>query len=190
MNYLVTLLNHMIENKKTVSCAERRTSDQSDPSNYRGITVTPVVLKILEHVLNQRYNQILHKTQSKRQRCTSRSSSMGAAMILSECINEAQNKKEDLFFATLDVQKAFDVVDPDILLRKLYLDGIRGNDWMPLRDLYTDMMSSVKWEGHLFSPFIQKWNRKFVRTSRRFLLTSHYKRYNNPLLIQIEDRYT
>ena len=49
-------------------------------------------------------------------------------MTLTECINEACNIKKPLFVATLHVQKAFDVVDHEMLLRKLYLDGIQGGD--------------------------------------------------------------
>ena len=31
--------------------------DPTNPGNYRGITVTPVLLKVLEHVLNRRHNK-------------------------------------------------------------------------------------------------------------------------------------
>ena len=190
MNYLLTLLNHMTENTKVSPVLKEgllapvyKKGDKSESSNYRGITVTPVVLKILEYVLNQRHNQIFHKIRSKLQKgFTSGSSSMGGAMILSECINKAQNKNEPLFVETLDIQKAFDVVDHDILLHKLYLDGI----WLLLRDLYADMTSSLKWEGHLSSPFII---RQGVRQGS-VLSISYYKRYSNPLLIQIDDKYT
>ena len=72
--------------------------DKSNPSNYRGITVTPVILKILEHVLNERQNIILLESQSKLQKgFTAGSSSMGAALILTECINEAKNMRKPLF---------------------------------------------------------------------------------------------
>ena len=40
-----------------------------------------------------------------------------------ECINESNFQKKPLYVAALDVQKAFDVIDHDSLLRKLYLDG-------------------------------------------------------------------
>ena len=69
---------------------------------------------------------------------------MGAALIRTECINETKNKRKPLFVATLDVQKAFDVVNHELLLRKLYLDGITGNDWLLVRDIYKDMTPSVK----------------------------------------------
>ena len=73
---------------------------------------------------------------------------------MTECINEAKNKREPLFVATLDVQKAFDVVNHELLLRKLYLDGITGNDWLLVQDIYSDMTTSVKWESHLSAPFV------------------------------------
>ena len=60
---------------------------------------------------------------------------MNAAMILSECINESKLQKKPLYIAALDVQKAFDVVDHDSLLRKLYLDGISGDNWLFMKDL-------------------------------------------------------
>ena len=60
---------------------------------------------------------------------------MNAAMILSECINESKLLKKPLYTAALDVQKAFYVVDHDSLLRKLYLDGISGDNWLFMKDL-------------------------------------------------------
>ena len=48
------------------------------------------------------------------------------------------------------------------------------------------MTTSVKWESHLSSPFVI---RQGVRQGG-VLSMSHYKRYNNPLLIQIEVKYT
>ena len=116
--------------------------DPTDPGNYRGITVTPVLLKVLEHVVNSRHNEILETTQSRLQKgFTSGCSSLNAAPILTECINEPRNNKEELLFTTLDTQKAFDVVDHDSLLRRLYLDGIKGDDWLLIRDLYSDCSS-------------------------------------------------
>ena len=103
----------------------------------RGITVTPVLLKVLEHVVNSRHNEILETTQTILQKgFTSGCSSLNVALILTECINESKNNKEELLFTTLDTQKAFEVVDHNSLLWRLYLDGIEGDDWLLIRDLY------------------------------------------------------
>ena len=64
-----------------------------------------------------------------------------------------KNLKQDLLLTTLDTQKAFDVVDQNSLLRKLYLDGVHGDDWLLLKDLYSDCSSRVKWAGQLSDPF-------------------------------------
>ena len=111
---------------------------------------------------------------------------MNAAVILTECILESKNNKQDLLLTTLDTQKAFDVVDHNSLLRRLYLDGIRGYDWLLIRDMFSDCTSRVKWAG-LLSDTIDI--HQGVRQGG-VLSTSHYKRYNNPLLLQLEDHYT
>ena len=111
---------------------------------------------------------------------------MIAALILSECINEAKNTKTTLYMTALDAQKAFDVVDQELLMRKLYLDGIQGDDWLLIQDLYQGMTTCVKWKGFLSTPFLI---RQGVRQGG-VLSATHYKRYNNLLLLQLEDKYT
>ena len=93
--------------------------DRSDPANYHGITVTTVLLKVIEHVLNIRHNAKLDPSQLRLQKgFTSGRSSIDAALILSECIAEAKNERMPLIVATLDAQKAFNVVDHKLLLRR------------------------------------------------------------------------
>ena len=109
---------------------------------------------------------------------------MNAAMILSECINESKLQKKPLYVAALDVQKAFDVVDHE-QLRKLYLDGISGDDWLFMKDVYSNMTPKVKWDGFLSSPVII---RQGVRQGG-IPSAPHYKRYNNSFLIDVENRF-
>ena len=99
--------------------------------------MTPIYLKIIEHIINARHNMIFQETQSRLQKgFTPGCSSLNAALILSECILEARNNKQDLFVTTLDTQKAFDVVDQNSLLIKVILG------WYPWRRL-------VIIEGHV-----------------------------------------
>ena len=60
--------------------------------------------------------------------------------------------KQNLLLTTLDAQKAFDMVDHNSLLRRLYLDGVQGDDWLLIHELYMDCTSRVKWAGHLSDP--------------------------------------
>ena len=61
---------------------------------------------------------------------------------LNQCILESKNNMQDLLLTTLDIQKAFDVVDHNSLLRRLYLDGIHGDDWLLIQDMYADFLQS------------------------------------------------
>ena len=171
VEFLTAFLNYLISAKKVSAVLKEGTltpifkkGDTSDPGNYRGITVTPVLLKVLEHILNTRHNEIFLSTQSRLQRgFTEGCSSINAAVILSECILESSSNKQDLWLTTLDTQKAFDVVDHNSLLRRMYLDGIHGDDWLLVKDLYTDCSSRIKWAGGLSHPI----NIKFTRCPSR-----------------------
>ena len=99
----------------------------------------------------------------------------------------SKNNKQDHLLTTLDTQNAFDVVDHIALLRGLYLAGIHGDDWLLIPDMYTDCTSRVKWAGLLLDTIdIQQG----VRPKGGVLSTSHYKRYNNLLLLHLEEHYT
>ena len=187
VTFVTGLVNHMIESK-TVSIVLKegiltpvyKKGGSTDPGNYRGITVTPVLLKVLEHILNNRHNKILEETQSRLQRgFTSGCSSLNAAVILTECILESKNNNQGLLITTLDTQKAFDVVDYNSLLHRLYLDCIQGDDWLLIRDMYTDCSSRVKWAGLISDPInrvgyrLQKPYRGIPRYSATYRGTYH-----------------
>ena len=70
-----------------------------------------------------------------------------AALLVSEAKAEACQNNEPLFLATLDTQKAFDVVHHTILLDKLLNKEIRKDIWLIIKDLYSDISSKVKWFG-------------------------------------------
>ena len=73
--FLTGMLNCLIRSKAVSVVLKEglltpiyKKGDPTDPGNYRGITVTPVLLKILEHVVNSRHNEILETTQSRLQK--------------------------------------------------------------------------------------------------------------------------
>ena len=136
--------------KEAILTPVHKKGDAANPSNYHDISVTPVIMKVTEHILSNRHNPTLQLTQSKLQKgFTEKTSTMNAAMILSECINEFKLQKKTLYIAALDVQKAFDVVGHNFLLWKLYLDGISGDNWLFMKDLFSNMTAKVKWDGFL-----------------------------------------
>ena len=161
--------------KEGINTPIYKKGESSNQGNYKGITVTPVILKVLEHVLNFRHNKILNPTQSRLQReLTKGFSSLNAAVIVTECIQESKNVKQNLLSTTLDVQKAFDVVDQNSLLRRLYLDRIQGDDWLLIQDMYTDCSSRDKLAGLLSDPVNL---RQGVRQGG-VISTSHYRTHS------------
>jgi hypothetical protein len=52
---------------------------------------------------------------------------------------------QDLELLTVDAEKAFDSVNHDIMLNKLYHDGITGDMWLLPRNIYDGLVLKVKW---------------------------------------------
>jgi hypothetical protein len=48
-----------------------------------------------------------------------------------------------------NAEKAFDKLNHEILFNKLYRNGIEGNMWVLLRNMYREMTTQVKWDNHL-----------------------------------------
>jgi hypothetical protein len=122
------------------------------PTNYRGITIIPVIGKLFELVIVNRVSTIFKEAQSTLQRgFTEKVAPLFAAFVLCETINEHADTKNNLHVAMLDAEKAFDKVSHTSLFRKLALLGIPMECWRVLRDWYKDLRSSLRWNGVLSS---------------------------------------
>ena len=98
------------------------------PDSYRRITVTSILGKILEKILMIPLKSTLSPTQSSQQRGFSDASSSNcAALVISEAMLEATNKKCPLYITYLDASKAFDVTSHPSVFTKLFNRGVEGN---------------------------------------------------------------
>lgn len=157
--------------------------DKLYPENYRGITVTNVLSTLIEGILKDLIEPKLLETQSRLQRgFTTNTPSLNAAFIVSEASQAYKELSNDLVLLTLDAQKAFDKVHHEILFNKIYHDGITGNLWLLMRNLYRDVTVKVKWNNSTSESFRQELG---VRQGAK-LSTVLYKRYNNTLLQALE----
>ena len=105
-----------------------------------------------------------------------------AALILSEVCSNI-TAKDILFITTLDSQKAFDVVNHQILMDKLYHLGVNLEFWDVIVDLYQGLTSTVKWNGDTSLSFSIN---QGVRQGG--VLSTHlYKQYLNELLNDLEN---
>lgn len=167
----------------TITPVYKKGRDPTEFSNYRGITVSSTLGKILEHIIRNRIEHLLPFDQSKLQfGFTKGTSILLAALVINESIVEAQEMKLPLYIAFLDSQKAFDVVDHQSLKCKLFFNGITGKLWTLLDAWYCDLTSKVKWNGHLSDSFPV---RQGVRQGG-ILSTNLYKCYINDLLLALE----
>ena len=72
-----------------------------------------------------------------------------AAFIASEVIIKSSTNNDELLLLTLDAEKVFDKLNHEILFNKLYHNGIKGDMWVLLQNMYREMTTQVRWDNHL-----------------------------------------
>lgn len=150
---------------------------------YRGITVLPVISKIIETIIKQRTTNIILKTQNKSQRgFTVGASPMNSSLSVEECYRDAKDANKGFHLILLDAKAAFDTVIHSHMMRRVFLAGINDKHWSLIKNLHEDAESSVKWGGYVSEPF--KVNQGVKQGG--ILSTDLYKLYINPLLDRLE----
>jgi hypothetical protein len=118
--------------------------------NYRGITITAVLGKVLEQVLLSR----MPEDQSALQFGFTRGASPSmAALLLIEAMAESRDQSQPLFVCTLDAVKAFDTVCHATLMCKLFHHDTDLETLGVIMSLYNGSTGRVKWKGDLGKPF-------------------------------------
>ena len=102
---------------------------KSDMSNYRPISVLSVFSKILERIVHKRVYSFLEKNEILYGNQFGFRKGLSTSMALLEFLNKVVDAFENNSFAMgifIDLSKAFDTINHEILLTKLYNYGIRG----------------------------------------------------------------
>ena len=118
----------------------------NEPSNYRPISILPSISKVFEKVL---YHRMLKFTQKERIICDnqfgfrSKRSCVHAIASLTEFIRDKIESKTAGLACFIDLKKAFDTIDHQILITKLEDLGFRGNIGNILRSYLTNRVQYV-----------------------------------------------
>ena len=105
-----------------------------DVSNYRPISLLPVFSKILERLVYNRLNSFLKRYNvlfDKQFGFRQKFSTSHATAFLSSKLHQNMENSEKSICVFMDLSKAFDTINIDILIEKLCHYGVRGvaNDW-------------------------------------------------------------
>lgn len=128
---------------------------RTNVENYRPISLLVAFSKILEHVLRRRLlthlktNSILHPSQYG---FVERSDTTSAIMDLVSNLNEGIDNGKMVAGIFLDLSKAFDLMDHELLFQKFYMYGLRGKALDIFKNYLTDRTQRVKVNGTLSDP--------------------------------------
>jgi len=118
-------------------------------SNYRGITLSPVISKLFEVCLSEKFSQFLssHRLQFGFKRGSGCSS---AIFVVQQVVQYYTQRGSNVYVCALDATKAFDYVDHTILIDKLIRRGVPPCFLGVISNWYSKLSAVVRW-NHVFS---------------------------------------
>ena len=128
--------------------------DPKNISNYRPIAILPTFSKLFERCIVNRLNDFLCKSDiiyDKQFGFIKGKSTSDAFVELTEYIYRCLNNKEHCISIFLDLTKAFDTVNHEVLLGKLERYGVRGLPLQWLSSYLKDRQQCVSINGHCSS---------------------------------------
>ena len=119
MNCVKIPINNILFNKEVSSSNKlgilnpifKNKGSSKESQNYRGITITPVLNRLLEAILKFRIKSVLSDCQNPLQRgFTENSFPMNCALLVKEFYRLNKDRNKPTYIAFMDVKSAFDVV--------------------------------------------------------------------------------
>ena len=133
-----------------------KADDVNEIGNYRPISVLPCFSNILERIMYTRLfkylttNEILHKKQFEFQQGHS---TKHAIIQLINQINNSFEKNHFTLGIFIDLSKAFDTVDHSILIKKLKLYGVKGNNLRWFESYLSNRKQYISYNGNKCTTF-------------------------------------
>ena len=134
--------------------------DRHVPLNYRGISLLPTIAKVFSGVLNNRldsYNEQMNMYAEEQNGFRRKRSCLDHAFTLTTVLRNRIKNRESTFVAFVDMEKAFDWVNRDMLMYKLLSYNVDGRFYLAVKALYTGTLSCVKL-NELYSPWFETYS--------------------------------
>lgn len=128
-----------------------KSGTQSDPNNYRPISVLPVISKVFEKVLYSRiktYLDTVNFLYEKQYGFQPQSNTLSATIDIVTRIKVNIDNKQIALGIFIDLKKAFDTVSHSLLIQKLRALGIAGTALDILKSYLTNRHQIVKIQNH------------------------------------------
>ena len=193
--FLTELYNSMFREQQTPSSLSVATliplvksykKSLKSPNNYHGISLIPILTKILEYVILKKC-PALSESHLSQFGFKSHSSTLHAEFLINETVNHYNKMGSPIFMCSLDAEKAFDSCNWPKLFEKLYYEK---NIPLPIVNVLKSMYSSgtyqVLYNGHRSYKF-----RASQGVFQGSILSPHlYNIYTEMLLEKIESTST
>ena len=117
------------------------------PLNYRGISLLSNIYKIYSAILNNRlckYFETLNLMSEEQNGFRKGRSCLDHAYVLTSVIRKRIDKGENTFVAFVDMEKAFDWVDRDLMYYKLLSYNVDGKFYNVIRSLYSAPVAALR----------------------------------------------
>jgi len=124
--------------------------DNRIPLNYRGVSLLCCTAKLYTSVINNRITKFCEERNSiadeqngfRRDR-----SCLDHVFVLNSLLLNRKEQNLETFIAFIDLQKAFDSVNRDLLKHKLLVNGIDGKIYNAIKSIYCDNLDCVRING-------------------------------------------
>ena len=145
--------------KSIISPIQKGDRDPYIPLNYRGISLLSTVSKVYTSVLNNRlkvYLEMLNLLAEEQNGFRKGRSCLDHAFTLSTIVKNRIQNKQSTFLAFIDMEKAFDWVDRELLMYKLLSMNIDGQFYFAIKSLYCKTEACIKLHDTYTDMFVTK----------------------------------
>ena len=155
VQFLVKLFNRVFDSgtypkewSKAILIPIYKKGNSEVPDNYRGVSLISTVSKCYTSILNKRLycwieeNGKIHENQAGfREGYATTDHIFTLYSIVQKCLNKRGGK---LYAAFVDLRKAFDSVNHELLMKVVFSEGIRGKLFRSIKVMYESLISCVR----------------------------------------------